>query len=188
MSGHYTDIATFSRRYFDFANLEGNVIDIEDIAQGLSNVCRFGGQCPRFYSVAQHSVLVFRLMRDVLGVTDSAVLMQGLLHDATEAFLGDMVSPLKRMMPDYQTMERQLHFLIMREWDLPQELHQAVKKADLMALAIEKRELWGNTDEWVVLRGVEETPWTLLPYGAPLARAAFMGEYGYLKSKLKTAL
>lgn len=188
MSGHFTDILTRSGRYFDFANLEGNVIDIEDIAQGLSNVCRFAGQCPRFYSVAQHSVLVHRLLRDTLGVDDPIVRMQGLLHDGTEAFLGDMVSPLKRMMPGYLEMERQLHFLIMREWGLPQELHALVKKADLMALAIEKRELWGNTDEWAVLQGVDEVPWTLLPYSPRLARAAFMNDYHILNDDLKTVL
>jgi len=177
MSGHRTDILTYSGKYFDFENLEANVIDIEDIAQGLSNVCRFAGQCPRFYSVAQHSVLVFQLLRDVLRVTDPVVLMQGLLHDGTEAFLGDMVTPLKRIMPQYREMEQRLNELVMKRFNLPSELDDRVKQADLMALGIEKRELWHNTDTWVVLIGVREVPWTLRPSAPHHARAVFLSTY-----------
>jgi len=185
---HATDILVHSGRYFDFENLAGNVIDIEDIAQGLSNVCRFGGQVPEFYSVAQHSVLVFQLLRDVLGVSDPATLMQGLLHDATEAYLGDVVSPLKRLLGGYQAIETRLNVFVMRHFNLPLELPPAVKRADLMALAIEKRELWGNRDEWAVLQGVPETPWELTPYSPRVARSAFMRTFQYMERERKLAL
>ena len=185
---HATDILVHSGRYFDFENLAGNVIDIEDIAQGLSNTCRFGGQVPEFYSVAQHSVLVFQLLRDVLGVSDPAVLMQGLLHDGTEAYLGDVVSPFKRMLPEYKRMEQRLNLYVMARFDLPAELNDLVKMADLMALSIEKRELWGNSDDWLVLQGVPETPWTLLPQSPRVARAAFMRAFQYMERERKLAL
>lgn len=188
MSGHRTDILTYSGKYFDYENLGANVFDIEDIAQGLSNACRFAGQCPRFYSVAQHSVLVYRLLRDVLRVTDPIILMQGLLHDGTEAFLGDMTTPLKRMMPAYGELEHRLQRIIMAMFSLPPELHPLVKKADLMALAIEKREIWHNKDAWVVLEGVDEVPWTLIPENPRLARASFTHAYGMANHALKSVL
>jgi hypothetical protein len=187
MSVPRTDILTYSGNYFSFEDLDSNVIYIEDIAQGLSNVCRFAGQSPRFYSVAQHSSLVYRLLRDVLKVTDQTVLMQGLLHDGTEAYLGDMTTPLKRIMPQYLEIERRLHGRIMRQFGLPEILDDRVKMADLMALAIEKRELLHNTDTWVVLIGVREVPWTLLPYNPRLARASFISEFRALSHALKAA-
>jgi len=174
---HATDILTHSRRYFDFADLESNTIDIQDIAQGLSNVCRFGGQCPVFYSVAQHSVLVYRILRDVLNVDDPVILKQGLLHDATEAFLGDMVSPLKRRIPQYKAIEARLNDTIMYAFSLPWQLSARVKEADLMALSIEQRELWGNADDWAVLEGVARAEWTLIPTTPFVARAQFMQTY-----------
>jgi len=185
---HATDILVHSGRYFDFENLTDNVIDIEDIAQGLSNTCRFGGQCPEFYSVAQHSVLVFQLLRDVLGVGDPADLTQGLLHDGTEAYLGDVVSPLKRLLPGYRRAEHTLQRYIMTHFCLPIELDDRVKQADLMALAIEKRELWGNRDEWAVLQGVPETPWSLMPQSPRVARGAFMRAFQYMERERKLAL
>jgi hypothetical protein len=187
MSGHRTDIATFTGGYFDFVDLESNVFSIEDIAQGLSNVCRFGGQCPRFYSVAQHSALVYRLLRDVLDVDSPTIFMQGLLHDGTEAFLGDMVTPLKRMLPAYGDLERRLQHIIMAKFGLPPDLHPLVRKADLMALSIEKRELLRNRDDWVVLEGVETVEWSLIPAPPTVARAMFIAEYNLIGLTTKTA-
>jgi len=66
-------------------------IDIEDIAHGLSHVCRFAGHVPLYYSVAQHSLLVSELL-------DERTAMWGLLHDASEAYLHDLTRPLKRVM------------------------------------------------------------------------------------------
>lgn len=187
MKSHSTDILTRSGHYFDFTDLESNVIEIEDIAHGLSHVCRFAGQVPQFYCVAQHSVLVWWIVRDVLGVTDPTVWMQALLHDATEAYIGDMTSPLKRMMKEYQSLESRLDYLVLRRFGLSPLLDPWVRKADLMALAIEKRELWGNPDAWDVLEGVEEVDWRLEPIGSADAKEQFLLCYDYIRKQIELA-
>lgn len=107
-------------------------ICIEDIAHGLAHVCRFGGHCKRFYSVAQHSVFVSYRCRNAL---------QGLLHDATEAYLGDMVRPLKYSMPDYLVAEERVWRAVCARFGLPLKLDADVKYADNVALMTERRDI-----------------------------------------------
>ena len=86
---HTDFIPTASGLHFDYRDIMRNEVKIEDIAHALSHLCRFGGHVPRFYSVAQHSVIVSHLVppEHALGA---------LLHDATEAFVQDVVRPVKR--------------------------------------------------------------------------------------------
>jgi len=150
-----TDIPTFSGNYFSFTDVVSNVVSIEDIAHGLSNVCRFAGQCPQFYSVAQHSVMVAYILEELYGIHDPEVLLQGLFHDASEAFLGDMTTPLKKLIPEYMVIEARVQADLMRRFGLPSSLHRIVSLADLSALRMEKEQLLKNHDVWAVLEGVE---------------------------------
>lgn len=183
----HTDICTFKGHYISFTDLESNVIEIEDIAHGVSNTCRFAGQCPTFYSVAQHSVLVWWIVRDVLGVTDPEIWMQALLHDATEAYMGDMTSPLKRILKEYKLLEWRMNEVIMRHFSLPALLKDSVRNADLMALALEKRELLGNEDPWEVLQGVEEVDWRYAAISPVDAKEQFLQCYEYIKHQIELA-
>lgn len=81
-------IMTHTGKKFKPFNPRTEDIDIEDIAHALSNICRFNGHVNQFYSVAEHSVLVSVLCPEELK-------LKGLLHDAAEAYLGDVPSPLK---------------------------------------------------------------------------------------------
>lgn len=80
-------ITTRSGRQINLLNPQYSQINIGDIAHGLAYQCRFNGQTSRFYSIAQHSLMVASRLPNHLK-------MSGLLHDAAEAYVGDVVQPL----------------------------------------------------------------------------------------------
>lgn len=102
-------------------------IDIHDIAHHLSLLCRFTGACNRFYSVAEHSVLVSELVER----THPGLAMLGLLHDATEAYLGDVGKPLKNHLPEYQVIEDANWKVMARAFGVPYDMPPCIKKADI---------------------------------------------------------
>jgi len=111
--------------------------DITDIASALSKQCRFGGHTTRFYSVAEHSVLV----RNIMVYFDLGNPFEGLMHDAHEAYVSDMVSPWKAILPDYRALEASV-MVPLRVWqDLPEETTDGCKTADWIALILEARKL-----------------------------------------------
>jgi 5'-deoxynucleotidase YfbR-like HD superfamily hydrolase len=112
-----------------------DTILIEDIAHALANICRFGGHTRRHYSVASHSLLVMELV-------EPKHKLQALLHDAPEAFCGDVVTPLKNLMPEFQRIEDMLWGVIARKFGVPVELSSAVLAADRRALDMERTELF----------------------------------------------
>lgn len=118
-------ITTVSGRFFDILKPEEYDFDIEEIATALSNLCRYTGHVCKFYSVAEHSVLVSRLLPDGLALC-------GLLHDASEAYLGDVSSPLKKLLPDYKRIEERVEQAIARQFGFsfpyPTEVHEADKR------------------------------------------------------------
>src|SRR5215211_1662406 len=90
-------LQTVSGRFVNPFDPDPEQIDIGDIARALANVCRFGGHCRSFYSVAQHSVIVSELVEQRGG--DVEDVFAALMHDATEAYLGDMPHPIKHRSP-----------------------------------------------------------------------------------------
>lgn len=114
-------------------------VDFRDIVNGLARVQRFGGQInAEHYSVAEHSVLVSRLCspRNAL---------RGLFHDASEAYIGDVVTPLKRQIPMYKAIETRWMLVIGQALGLGDALVHLpvdVKVADLRALQTERRDLY----------------------------------------------
>jgi hypothetical protein len=98
-------------------------ICIKDIAHALSMLCRFGGHCLRFYSVAEHSVHVARSAPDGLRLT-------ALLHDASEAYLGDVIRPLKKALVAYKTAELNLEEVLSRKFGTVFPLPSEVKALD----------------------------------------------------------
>jgi 5'-deoxynucleotidase YfbR-like HD superfamily hydrolase len=140
-------ISTYSNAKFYLLNPTKDMICIEDIAHALSHVCRFGGHVSRFYSVAQHSIFVSERC-------SPEIQLEGLMHDSTEAYYGDMVRPLKYLMPNYQELENKLHHLINRKFKLKynKKVRDEIKKWDNIALVTEKRDfkhgaLWDNYND-----------------------------------------
>lgn len=113
-------------------------IHISDIAWSLGMQCRFGGHCLRRYSVAEHSVLVSRLVPPKYA-------LWGLLHDATEAYLVDLPRPIKRCLPEYSRHEDDLARVIAERFGLPWPMPEDVKIADTGALLIERAQLMAGS-------------------------------------------
>jgi 5'-deoxynucleotidase YfbR-like HD superfamily hydrolase len=131
-------IQTYSGRRFTPTNPYVDAIVIQDIAHALSMKCRFNGHPKKFYSVAQHCVLVSY-------ICDSGDALWGLMHDASEAYLVDFPAPLKHSgkFDDYIAVEDNMQRAICKRFGLPEVEPVSVKKADKMLLATEARDLMG---------------------------------------------
>jgi len=152
-------------------------IEIKDIAHALSNICRFSGHTKTFYSVAQHSVIVGDLM-----VINNP--LYGLLHDASEAYLGDITRPLKSLLPDYRLLEEITRNNIYKRFNLKLDLiiKSEVDKYDLIALATEKRDLMGGGRGWRSLLGIRPVKEKINPLSPKDSYTLFMSRYNDWKN------
>ena len=143
-----------SGRRLDILNPSPLDIEIEDIAHGLARVSRWNGQTRGKYgfSVAQHCVLVERLVRLNAPKTDQKWCLAALLHDAPEYVIGDMITPFKYALGGiYRDIEQRLDMAVSVRFGLPTELPVAVKckikRADRMAAWIEATQIAGFSED-----------------------------------------
>ncbi len=134
--------------YVDLASPDPATIDIKSIAAALSKICRFGGHCPKFYSVAEHSVHA-TAMACSDGYTGDALLAV-FLHDAAEAYTGDMVKPLKIMIPEFSVIERNIETAVELAFGVDfARWNSVIKRFDWAMLKAEKLSLWPeDTEKW----------------------------------------
>lgn len=172
-----TSIQLHSGRMFDILNPDPERISIEDIATSLAKQCRYNGHCRAFYSVAQHSDLVSRLVPERLALA-------GLLHDAAEAYIGDIVRPLKILLDDKSSglihdIEARVDHAIAVRFGVPvlfKSCRAAIKHADNVALATEKRDLMAPSEcEWADLPDPSDL--MVLPWGWEEARDRFLHRF-----------
>lgn len=147
---------------------------IEDIAHGLALQCRYAGQCLDFYSVAEHSLLVSDIVQE-----DP---LAALLHDASEAFLGDITRPLKQMLPDYRQIETEMQRAIAERFGISAQSSPAIKRADLRVLAAEQAQIMpAGTDEWAKRDGIAPALVKVRFLSPRDAKSAFLRRYEALK-------
>lgn len=147
-------------------------IHLEDVAHALSMMCRFAGHCRRFYSVAEHSVLLSYAV-------SSENALWALLHDATEAYLVDVPRPVKPFLPGYREAESALEIAVAKRFGLALPLPDEVKEADRRIL----------TDEAAQNMAAPPMPWSTSaePLGVHLhfwppeyAKRMFLGRFADL--------
>ncbi|MGE0363037.1 MAG: phosphohydrolase [Vicinamibacterales bacterium] len=164
-------LQTYSGRAVDPLAPRVDDIDRRDIARALSLQCRFGGHIRRFYSVAQHSFLVSQAV-------PAADALWGLLHDASEAYLMDLPTPVKETGPlrGYRGVEAQLQRTIYQAFGLRGQEPASIREADLGLLLLEVDALHPSPAAFAAHRGQVPIPAvTVEPWRTPaIAEAAFL--------------
>lgn len=152
-------------------------ICIEDIAHSLAHQCRYNGHGLRFYSVAEHSVLIARHLR---GKHGDAVALEGLLHDATEAYLADVPRPVKPFLQGYKEAENRAYEAIAQAFSLYAGGHPpAVHDADNRILHDERIQNMARSEKEWDLSGVRLGV-TLQFWSPERAKAEFLGLFAEL--------
>jgi 5'-deoxynucleotidase YfbR-like HD superfamily hydrolase len=170
-------IQTYTGKRFTPTNPVLEDIDIEDIAHALSNICRFTGHSENFYSVAQHCVLVSYICQHHNA-------LQGLLHDASEAYCQDIASPLKRtaQLSGYREVEAKLQNAIANKFNISEIEPDDVKVADLKVLATEARDLLVHQrSDWDV--GHDPLPFIIQAFSPKEAKQLFLNRFWELTAK-----
>lgn len=171
-------------KFFPYA-ISQDMLDIGDIAHALSHQVRFLGHVNRFYSVAEHSVLVLKIMEKLLAplrtpADHKIFLKHALMHDSAEAYINDMPSPLKQMFPGYQELEHSILKSICKRysiiWPIPTPIKKLVKYCDQIALSTEVTKLKKHTDlaAWALPEPLNNS---IIEYWSPL-----QAEIQFLKS------
>lgn len=163
-------IMLHSGAWFDFAAPHNGSFTIEDVAHGLAHICRYSGQCSRFYSVAEHSLLV----SDVA----TGFEYEALLHDAAEAFIGDITRPLKQMLPDFKRIEADVQKAVLERFGVEGPMPPEIKDADLRVLAAEQRQIMPpGTDEWLAGRNIQPASVFVRHLSPEAAKAEWLGRF-----------
>lgn len=168
-------IQTYSGKQFWPLDPRSEDLDIRDIAHSLSLQCRFNGHCSEFYSVAEHSVRV-------AGQLSEELALWGLLHDAAEAYLGDLTRPLKRQDQAqwFNDAEDRLLAVIAETYGLAWPMPQAVRAADDVLLVTEARDLMVTPPaDWHL--DAEPLSEPIEPLAPAAAEALFLAQYEALK-------
>lgn len=180
--GNWILTATGGRFYFGDPKPED--FNIEDIATALSRINRFGGHTTKFYSVAQHVVLGTRWLVKTMGASfdlsitgDSADARTFLLHDAAEAYMGDMVRPLKALMPAFTEVELRLEASLAKRFDTRFPFPPWVKRLDNELLVTEARDVRVDAGLWTNTTGIAALPFKINPWGPEKAKREFLKEW-----------
>lgn len=174
-------IQTFTGKKVEFGmKYEPDVICLEDIAHSLARLCRYGGHVKTaHFSVAQHSEIVALCAQAMVldgfkpknGCSQIDFILWGLLHDAAEAYIGDIISPIKRLLPELKYYEDALMTNICTEFDIDHRMPAEIKVLDRWAMQQERAHFLGpSPEQWsdpVVNSSLPFAPDKLLKRGIP---------------------
>jgi 5'-deoxynucleotidase YfbR-like HD superfamily hydrolase len=169
-------IETYMGLRLYYNNITPESISIFDIAHALSQICRFTGHTKEFYSVAQHSVLVCEAQETVREQR------AGLLHDASEAYVNDLPSPMKSCinLGDYKLLENQVHAAINTKFMVNDGMTPNIKKADLRALFTEKRDVVMSNIPYEWGKDIKPFDETIIPLQPKEAEKLFLDTFARL--------
>ncbi|MGB1360491.1 MAG: YfbR-like 5'-deoxynucleotidase [Alphaproteobacteria bacterium] len=184
-----------SGRRLDILNPSPSDIEMADIAHGLCRVARWNGQTKGdyTYSVAQHSLLVEKIMSDLYPTIEYEYLLMALIHDASEYVIGDMISPFKKALGNEfydieENIQQTIHISLGLPSKTPVKIKKIIKECDLYSAHIEAVQIAGfNEDEAV--KQISKAPKTNKKYSAkPLAPnevyEKFMKRFEFLLKKI----
>lgn len=141
-------IALLSGATFNYNQPEKSDVTIDDIASALSNVCRFSGHLPVFYSVAQHLVNTSYIVPEEHAFT-------ALMHDTAEAFTNDLPTPLKWALPVFKELEVKIESAMANKFGFEYPYPDPVKLADTQMLLLEKKYVKQDPHVWEYYGDVE---------------------------------
>jgi len=161
---------TFTGKRVNPLELRPEDVDIVDIAHALSQICRYGGHCHKFYSVAEHCIRVAVKAPDELKLA-------ALLHDAEEAYLGDVIRPLKYCFPMLVEAGLQAQYIIYKAFNVSIDDVgiNAIKVLDNVLIATEARDLMVNSANWNGLP--PPLPETITPIPQHQAKDIFLAKF-----------
>lgn len=137
-----------SGKYFDLLNPKPDQFTFYDIAGALSKICRFGGHCNKFYSVAEHLYHCVNYADICTNINPSDIKdfhKIVFIHDFSESFVNDLVKPLKNLIPAYSEIEDNIQRVIGDKFGVDTSLfHKEVKEIDLAMLIAEKNTLFSK--------------------------------------------
>ncbi len=166
---------TYTGKKFYPNRIEELEICIDDIAHSLSNVNRYCGSLDHFYCVAQHCLIVEHIVSNI--IDDRVISLSALLHDASEAYIPDMPSPIKKVLPSFKELERRLERHIRKHFNLPDMEHFTINDVDK---GIRLNEMKYLTD-WPEGRQELIYKYKIIPMSAKFAEEQYLKRYYELR-------
>lgn len=139
-------IGTFTGKHLHFLNPNPEEVCIEDIANALGNCCRYSGHVKRFYSVAEHSIIMANYVYNETRNAEFA--LTALMHDATEAYLVDVPRPIKPHLEGYMDIEESLSNVIFEKFNI-QPMGEYIHYLDTNIVRNEAEILFKDIPDWV---------------------------------------
>lgn len=173
---------THTGKQFFFLRPRIEDIDVVDVAAALGKLCRYGGHTLRFYSVAEHSVLLARWL-EAQG-EDPLTVFSGLMHDATEGYLVDVPRPIKHVLKDYKRIEDGLAMAIHDRFGVFYPLPRIVHEADSRILVDERAQVMSDSGNSWGTDALEPLGVTIQFWGPDEAPQRFLAEFARLQDAL----